>query len=100
MGLPQGSDAEVVGALPGFQRSAGALRLQPHVLVWGGSPRLSACRGISSSTAAQFPWTHRFHPFGRPLSKGLFKVKLKARIFKFVAIHLLSEEGSFLAVVL
>ena len=60
-----------------------------HLLVWGGSPRRPAAPrpGISSQTATPSSWTHRFHPFGRPLSKRLFNVKFENRIFKFTAIH-------------
>ncbi|RLJ09990.1 MAG: hypothetical protein DRP15_01620 [Candidatus Aenigmatarchaeota archaeon] len=40
-----------------------------------------------SSTATLFPWTHRFHPFGQPLSKGLSNLGSGSSVFKFIAIH-------------
>jgi len=88
MGLPPeprrldgGSVAEVPAFAPGFTH------IGSHLLVWGGSHRLSARRGISSPTATPFPRTHRFHPFGRPLSKGLSNVENGSLAFKFIAIH-------------
>jgi len=83
MGLPPelgrrvgGSVAEVPAFARGFTHTGHICRFL------GGSPRLSARRGISSPTATPSPWTHRFHPFGRPLSKGLSNLENGSSVFK------------------